>query len=321
MEQLNDKTLKLSKHHLAVFALIIANLIWGAAAPVFKWSLQDIEPFTLAFLRFFIAALILLPFTMHKLHIKKQDWTKLALLSILGITISISLFFIGLTMSSSINAPIIGSSAPVFIILGSIFFLGEMPKRKVIIGTVTSLIGVLIIVLQPIIEKGMDGTVIGNLLFIFAMFGGVGHTILLRGLAKSYSALTLTFWSFLIGSVTFIPMMFGEVQTHGFLTNLSNQGLIGILFGAFLSSALAYYLFNLALKYMVASEASIFTYMDPIIAILIAVPLLNESITVTYLIGSALVFLGISIAEKRVHWHPLHKLKLQKLATASPDTV
>src|SRR3989344_9043080 len=123
MEELNSKTLRLSKHHLAIFALIIANIIWGAASPIFKWSLQDIQPFTLAFLRFFIGALLLLPFTLHNLHIQKRDWVKLSLLSLSGITINISFFFIAIQMTSSINAPIIASAAPVFIIVGSFLFL------------------------------------------------------------------------------------------------------------------------------------------------------------------------------------------------------
>lgn len=321
MEQLNNKTFRLSKHHLAVFALIIANIIWGAASPIFKWSLQDIQPFTLAFLRFFIGALLLLPFTLHNLHIKKRDWVKLSLLSLSGITINISFFFIALQMTASINAPIIASAAPVFIILGSFLFLHEKLKRVVVIGTVVSLLGVLAIIIEPLIEKGLDASAIGNLLLIVSVFSSVGHTILLRGIAKRYASLTITFWSFILGSIPFLPMMMTEVQDHGFLTNLGLQGLVGILFGAVLSSAVAYYLYTLALKYMVASEAGVFTYMDPIIAILIAIPLLGEKITPIFILGSVLVFLGIFIAEKRLNWHPIHKLRQNLVANEPSDTV
>lgn len=309
MEQLNNNTLKLSKHHLAVVALILANVIWGAASPIFKWSLQDIQPFTLAFLRFFIAALLILPFTLHNLHVKKQDWLRLLLLSLSGITIGISFFFLGLQKTASVNAPIIASAGPVFIILGSVLFLGERPKKIVLLGTLISLVGVLAIIVEPMIEHGLDASVIGNLLLIVSVFGAVIHTILLRGIARRYTALTITFWSFLLGSIGFLPMLSVEIQQYGFLTNLTMQGLIGILFGAFLSSAAAYYLYTLALKYVVASEAGIFTYMDPVVAILIAIPLLGEKITPIFVLGSVLVFGGIMIAEKRLNWHPIQKLK------------
>ncbi|MDP3940924.1 MAG: DMT family transporter [bacterium] len=308
MEELNDKTLRLSKHRLAVVALIVANIIWGAASPIFKWSLQDIQPFTLAFLRFFLAALIILPFTLHQLHVKRQDWGKLALMSFFGITINISFFFVALQITASVNAPIIGSAGPVFIILGSLLFLKEKLKKIVLIGTLVSLIGVVAIVAQPLIEKGLDASFIGNLFLIVAVLGGVGHTLLLRRMTRNYSSLTITFWTFALGSVTFIPMMYREVQRGGFLTGVGMQGFIGIVFGALLCSALAYYLFAIALKYVVASESSVFTYMDPIVAIAIAVPLLGEKITPIFTIGSLLVFTGIFIAEKRINWHPIHLL-------------
>ena len=48
-----------------VIALIIANIIWGAAAPIFKLALTNIPPFTLGFIRFFFAGSILLPIMLH----------------------------------------------------------------------------------------------------------------------------------------------------------------------------------------------------------------------------------------------------------------
>src|SRR3989337_1766625 len=94
-----------SNHQKAILALILANIIWGATPPIFKWSLTNIEPFTLAFLRFFIGALILFPLISGSLEIKRRDWGKLLLLSLFGITINISFFFLGLERAPSINAP------------------------------------------------------------------------------------------------------------------------------------------------------------------------------------------------------------------------
>lgn len=302
--------LNISKKQFALIALIVANLIWGAAAPIFKWSLENIDPFTLAFFRFALAALIVLPFTLHKLHIHKKDIKTLVLLSIFGITINISFFFLGLSYTSSINAPVIASAGPIFLILGSVFFLHEKLRPKVVAGTIVSLLGVMVIIIQPIIEKGLDGSVIGNLLFVFATIGAVGHTILLKELAQKYSALTLTFWSFAIGALTFLPLSLPELQASGFLSNVNIQGLVGILFGAFLSSAAAYLLFNFGLKYLSANEVGVFTYMDPIVAVLVAIPLLGERLSPAFLLGSTLVFLGIFIAEGRLNYHLFHRLKL-----------
>ncbi|MBI4078785.1 MAG: DMT family transporter [Candidatus Levybacteria bacterium] len=305
--------MNLSNHNKAVVALIVANVIWGAGAPIFKWSLQDIEPFTLAFMRFFFAALILLPFVFTKLIIKREHFWDLIFFSITGITVNISFFFLALQKTQSINVPIIGSSAAIFIILGSMMFLKEQPKRKVIAGTTLSLLGVITIVLSPFLTDGIHTlsenvtSFVGNIFLIIAVLGSVIHTLILRRIAKVYPTVTLTFWSFMIGFVSFIPLTLFESFNTDAVTIITVKSLIGIIYGAVFASTIAYLTYNYALKYMVANEAGIFYYLDPVVAAIIAIPLLEEVITVPYISGSFLVFLGIFLAEGRLPYHPLHK--------------
>lgn len=298
----------LSTTHTAVLALIIANIIWGATPPIFKWALEDITPFTLAFLRFSIATLILIPFVRHhNLKIDRQDWPKLFTLAFGGIFLHISFFFLGLELSSSINAPIIASAAPVFLMLAGIIILKERPGVKRIGGGFMSLVGVSIIVLLPVLNnsQGVGGSILGNFFFIMATLGAVLHVVLLKGLSEKYDPMPLIFWSFAIASVMFFPIFTSQVLS-GSLANVGLQGFIGVAFGAVLASATAYYLFYWAIKYLLASEVGLFTYLDPVVAIIIAGPLLGEHPTSTYVIGSILVFLGIYIAEGRIHYHPIH---------------
>ncbi|PIX68551.1 hypothetical protein COZ40_02690, partial [Candidatus Roizmanbacteria bacterium CG_4_10_14_3_um_filter_39_13] len=49
-----------------IVALIIANIIWGAACPIFKFALVNIPPFTIAFIRFFFAGIIFLPLVLFQ---------------------------------------------------------------------------------------------------------------------------------------------------------------------------------------------------------------------------------------------------------------
>src|SRR3990170_6378963 len=115
-----------------ILALIIANIIWGAASPVFKYALQNIPPFTLAFIRFFFAGIILLPFIKNlSIKLSGKEWVELVLGAIFGISINITFFFWGLQRSESINAPVIASSGPVFLFFLSIIFLKEKFKPNV----------------------------------------------------------------------------------------------------------------------------------------------------------------------------------------------
>src|SRR3990167_381234 len=133
-----------------VLALIIANIIWGAAAPIFKLALTNIPPYTLAFIRFFFASLIFLPLALkHWQKINPKDFLIITVGVIVTITLHITFFFLGLQRTESINAPIIASSGPVFIYLLSMIILKEKKNLKVLFGMMVALLGVLVIILYP----------------------------------------------------------------------------------------------------------------------------------------------------------------------------
>lgn len=297
-----------------VLALIIANIIWGAAAPIFKFALENIPPFTLAFLRFFIAGIILLPFLKNfkVIDLSGKDWLELILGSFFGITINIAFFFLALKKTESINAPIIASSGPVFLYILSVLFLKEKAKLKVLAGMLIALVGVVLIILAPILFDGKKfalGEIVGNIFLVIATIGTIMLPLFYKNILKKINPMVITCLSFFVGSILFIPMMIGELQIWNF-GMINVNGIVGIVFGAFFSSALAYGLFNFGLSKIEAEEVGLFTYIDPVIAVLIAIPLLHEYPTIHFFLGSLLVFGGIFIAENRLHWHTINKLEI-----------
>jgi len=295
-----------------ILALIIANIIWGAASPIFKFALTNIPPFTLAFIRFFFAGLIFLPLAILKWQkLNRQDFINILLIGFFGVTINITFFFLGLPKTTSINAPIVASSGPVFIFLLSVFFLKEKPKLKVFLGMLAALLGASVIVLSPIFIDNKQlamGEIEGNLFFLIATFGAVIQTLISRKVMKKINPYQVCLISFLFGGLTFFPLMTKELQTWNF-SQLMINGWVGIIFGVLFSSALAYFLFNYGLSKIQAQEAGLFSYIDPVVAILIAIPLLGEYPNAFFFIGSLLVFGGIFIAENRVHYHPIKLIK------------
>lgn len=248
----------------------------------------------------------------HDIKIKRTDWKNIILLSLFGVTLNIAAFFFGLEYSSAINAPVIGSSGPLFLYLFSILILREKPKPKILAGTLVSLSGVLLIVGIPLFLSRFDiMETIGNLLFVLATIGSVGHTIFSKEIIQHYKAATVTYWSFIIGTYTFAPFFIYEMIKYHPFTTIDNRGWLGIIFGIFLSSAAGYLLFEWGIKQLDGQEIGIFAYIDPIVAAILAILLLGESITLPFLIGAALIFGGIYIAEGRIHYHPLHKLRLK----------
>lgn len=298
----------ISHYKKAVLALIVANIIWGLGPPIFKWSFQNVSPLTLAFFRFVIPIGIMLPFVGKLQRVRIRDAFYFLMLGIFNCALNISLYFLGLRFTASINQPVIASAGPIFILLGSAIWLRDKATKRVLFGNLVGLAGVLFIVLEPIIADHHYSSFFGNFLFVLSTISASIGTLFSKRLAKKYNPFTLAFWTFFIASLALLPVFIEELNHHSLLDYLSLQGLTGILFGAIFSSLGGYFLFYYGLRYIKASESTIFSYIDPVAAVIVAIPLLGEYPNPTFLIGSFLVFFGIYIAEKRIHWHPLHKL-------------
>lgn len=303
--------MKLSTVQKAVLAVIIANIIWGSAAAVFKVSLTNIPPFTLAFWRFFLGAILLLLFLGKKTSMPmngKKDWLQLFGYAMTGITLNIIFFFWGLQLTYSINAPVIASGAPILTLILAIFFLGEPFNLRKVFGMAMGTAGILVIVLKPLLEKGVDGSVLGNLFLVIATVAAVVQTIIGKRALMKFRALPFTFWAFLVGAASFLPLAVHEyIQTPTLYAVLDWRGYMGIAFGAILSSALAYSLYAWGLSKISATDTSLFTYLDPVVGTILGAIFLHEPITGLFVFGAILIFIGIGVAEGRFH-HPAVKL-------------
>ena len=298
--------MKLSRHQKALLAVTLCTIIWSVAAPLFKWSMQTTPPATLLFFRFLLATLIMLPFVWKKIEIKFEDFYKIFLLAVTGITFNIGLFYLGLSLTQSINAPIINSTMPVFLMIGSILFLRQIPKPKAIVGTIISLIGVLIIIFRPVDHLSLLEMITGNLYFILAVISISFYTLFLKWLKPPYRSTTLVFWMFFIATITFFPFFVHEAKITHSVAHLDLRGWIGILYGAIFSSILAQSFYNYSVRQLNTTEVGLFTYLGPVVTALVAIPLLQEQITFGYLLGVVFVFLGLFIAEIKFRYHPFH---------------
>lgn len=293
-------------------AIIIANVIMGVTAPIMKMGLTEIPPFILAFIRFASASLLIAPFVVSRWQpLAKKDWALLLLAGISGIGLHIGFFFLGLQRTQSIVAPVIASSGPVILYAIALFFLREKFNLKKFYGMIISLGGIMTIVLAPLI---LNGTVvhhqqsIGNLLMFVATIFGVLHAFFIKKLSGKVGALQISLVVFVSGALCFLPFTFGEMQSWS-IEEVTARGWFALLFGIFFVSLGAYTLIHYALNKINASDVGMFAYMDPVVALLVAWPLLGEKPDIFYFIGSLLVFGGIYLAEGRLHWHPFHKLK------------
>ncbi len=298
----------------AFLALIIANIIWGAAAAIFKLSLKNIPPFTLAFWRFFLGAIMILLVIGKKVSLplaNRRDGILLFLYGFLGITVNIIFFFWGLNLTYSINSPVISSAQPILTLFFALLFLHESFKLKKFLGMILGTLGIIVIVIEPLLVHGVDGSILGNIYLLIATFAAVGQTIVGKKIVSKYNPWAFTFWAFLVGAASFLPLALYEFMHNPHLYALLDwRGYLGIGYGALFSSTIGYGLFAWGLSKISATDSAMFAYVDPIVGTVMGALLLHEAITIPFLGGAILIFGGIYIAEGRIHYHPIRKLIL-----------
>lgn len=301
---------------LSYLAVIFAYVVWGATSPVMKYALEDIPPFILLFLRFFLAFLILAPFVWRKFGtISARIVPGIFISSVFGITLSIGLFFIGLTLAPSINAAIIGSMGPIILYILSLRLLHEKPHPQILRGMFVALGGILLIVLAPLLQSDMLHTsshdsgvasLLGNLAFVGATLFATLTPLESRKISRHIDPLTLTAVQFGIASLCITPLMIGELRTWSF-AQMTQPAWVGVIYGVLFASLAAFLALNYALKKLHVQETAIFHYVSPLVAVAVAYPLLGEKPDIFFAIGAVCVAIGIFIAERHPHMHKLKK--------------
>ncbi|MBI2040210.1 EamA family transporter [Candidatus Microgenomates bacterium] len=280
-------------------ALVVAHLIWGATFVVAKITLQEFPPSSLAFLRFSLACLLLAPFVWaqrKKISVKKEDLPKLLAIGIFIITLNIAFFFEGIVRTTAINASVLTLIIPISSVLLGWLYLKEKIYLINLLGVLMGLAGALVIIGLPQIISGTysSETVLGNILIILAALSFVGGAVFSEQMLKKYSTLTITAIAFLTGAVTFfIPAASEYIQNPSWSANITILGILGLLYMTMLSSISAYFLFEWGLARTNVIRADLFQYIEPFVAAALAVFILAERISLSFMIGASLIAMGV----------------------------
>ncbi|MDP3758760.1 MAG: EamA family transporter [Candidatus Daviesbacteria bacterium] len=306
------------KRPIPYIALIIAHLIWGANFVVAKVTLQEFPPMNLALFRFAIASLLLAPFFLaetKKVKIDKKDLPKLIAIGVFIITLNITFFFEGIKRTSAIDASILSLTVPILSVLFGWWFLKEKVYLVNLLGITLGLAGALVIVGVPQIFSGTVSSqmLTGNVLIILASISWVLGAIVAKKILSKYSSLIVTAVAFLVGTITFfIPAALEYIQNPGWVNQITVLGILGLAFMTLLSSISAYFLFEWGLSKTSVTVADLFHYLEPIAAIGLAVLILGERISTSFLIGGALIavgaYLGTLAKEAHHRHHKAHRV-------------
>lgn len=289
----------------AYIELLIVSLVWGCASPIIKYTLGGFSPVIFLTYRFFVSALIAVIFFIFsgiKLPKDKKTLFFLIFNGFLLTTVDIGLLFLGADKTTSLDSNIISSMAPITTAIAGIFFLKEKVTKRESLGLLLALTGTFVTIVEPLfngIGKGFSGLEGNLLVFAHILTGTAGAVIAKKVLRNGVDAPTATNLSFLIGFITVLPFSISQIIDSKFeiLTSVPVSYHLGVLYMAILSGTIAYILWHRAEKTIEIGEVGMFAYLYPIFGLPLSILWLNEKISPFYIIGCAVIVIGVVLAE------------------------
>jgi drug/metabolite transporter (DMT)-like permease len=279
----------------AWLAFVALGITWGLPYFFIKIAVQEISPFDVAWGRITLAALILLPIAWHRGALRALATHKTAVLtfSLVEFTIPFCLISMGERWIPSSVTAILIATVPIIIALISRFFgVHERLGALRLVGLVVGLAGVVTLV-------GL-GTLSGPL-----AWAGVG-CVVISTICYATGALTIQRYLHAVDSIgpiagslaiasvlLLVPAMLSLPHRMPSALALSSVAILGLVCTA-LSMLMMFYL----VKNAGASRAAIITYINPAVATLLGMALLDERLGAWGLTGFGLILLGSWLATR-----------------------
>lgn len=286
----------------AVGMLVLAVALWGTTIAPTKWAMESVHPFTLTFLRLSVASLVFVPYAWFS-AVKRSGkpsipWRRMSMLSFTGVSGYFLLNYYGISMTSGVNAGILNASLPLFTIVLAAFYLKEKIKIPQWIGLMLGLIGVMVISIHP--SEGNGSSFLGDILILASCLVWAIYVVQMKqpqGEADLPSEL-FTGVTLMLGAIMLIPFAAFEVSWYG-LPPLSIKMLVSVGFLVIGPTILAYWLWNKALESVSAARAGVYLNTLPLVSVLTAIVMLDESVSWRTILGGLLILGGVFWAERK----------------------
>lgn len=281
--------------------MVCSAMFWAGAFIAGKYTVPYISTFTLTFLRFFYATIILF-FVMKRMAVDfKLEKDKLPVYLVTG-TVGMFgyhiLFFTALKFTTAINSSIIAATNPMMTTLLAFLFLKSRLRARQVFGILLSFVGVLLTI------TGADLDVLrhfrvnaGDLWMLAAVAAWAAYSIISKSKGKGIASIVLTYYSFLVCTVLLIPFVLYE-RPWTFLFSVPVSAHLAVMYMSIFPSVIGYLVQQMAIKEIGPSKASVFVNLVPVFSILLAVTILGEPLAPVKILTAALIIAGVTICQR-----------------------
>ena len=291
--------------------LMLMALFWGGTFIAGKSLAGNVSPAAAAFLRFMIAAIVLLIITLRNQKtlpaVRKKQWLPLLLLGLSGVFGYNIFFFRGLELIEAGRAAVIIANNPIVIAVFAALFFGEKLNFIKTLGIVISVFGAIVVITQGQPLEILHSGVGKGELYIFGCVGcWVTYSLVGRAAMRDLSPLVAVTYSALIGAILLFPAALFEGITQQ-ITHYSLAAWFSLLYLGLCGTVIGFVWYYQGIQKIGSTRAGQFINFVPICAILLSAWLLDEPLTMSLLTGVALVSSGVYLTNRNPE-----KLKTEK---------
>ena len=294
----------LSKDKTAYIFLILTTLFWSGNFIVGKdASLFEIPPFTLNFYRWTFAWLLLAPFTLNEILLKKNYIFKniklIIILGITSITVFNSIVYYSLNFTQVISGVLMISTIPVMIIIFCALLKIEKTNIYQVLGVIFSLSGVIVIITKA------DLSILFNLNFnkgdlwmVVAMFSWAMYSALLRKKKFELSQLSLLQTIISAGLIFLLPAYLIEFVL-GYRANINLPFVLTLTYVVLFPGLASFIFWIKGISLIGSNRSGVFLHLMPIFSTILAILIFKEKFMIFHLIGAILIITGIILSSKK----------------------
>lgn len=274
-------------------------LFWGLSFPVITVGLEHIPPLLFAALRYDVAAVLLLGYAV----LTSADWRPVGghnYLAIAGgglfLVAGNGLLFIGQQTVPSGVAAILQALVPIATALWALALLGERLSVLGGVGVAIGFLGISLVV-QPDPSNLLGDETLGRLLIVGQVISVSLGGVIVQRAKPDLDRVPLTGWSMLLGALVLHVVSLGAGELPG-TESLVPTAVGAVLYLGVFSTAIAFYIYFYIIQVHGAFEVSLVTYLVPVVATLVGVFVLGETISLLTVAGFGLVAVGFVLLKR-----------------------
>tara|TARA_B100000242_G_scaffold240673_1_gene180736 strand:+ start:988 stop:1875 length:888 start_codon:yes stop_codon:yes gene_type:complete len=287
----------------ALGAATLATTIYGINHTVAK-SVMPIYIGSLGFVLLRVLGATILFWTIglffNSKKIEKKDRLTILKCGLFGMGINIAAFISGLDYSTPINSSILIIITPIFVVILSYFIFKNKINSSKIIGIFLGFIGAMILIINADMTSSIGRNIpLGNFLFIVNCLSYGYYLIIVKPMAEKYDLITLFKWLFLIGLVFNFPLGINQFLDVDWSNLPLYEAVLPMLYVVICTTFMTYFLNGYALTRLTSTEVAVFMYLQPVIGVVFAVVSKSDTLSITIIIASILIFTGLYLTTKK----------------------